>query len=164
MRVSPVLSIRGSSPARTRRRNANQPGGERDALTDGNLWLGSLLATVPITLGLLATRWNGGDPTWVAFHEIGVLTIGLSLVGVGTMCRLRSTTLAGVGSLVVYLVGLLLVIHIPDQLQSVAVYLIVGGATLFGSAVTLSVYRDRLLAIPSRIREGDGVFTVLKWR
>ncbi len=146
------------------RREAEASDSERDQLTDTNLWLGSLLATLPLTLGLVAVRWNGGEPAWVALHQIGVLAIGLALVGVGSLCRLRATTLAGGGAIAVYLVSLLTLLHIPDQLQSVAVYMIVGGATLFGGAVLLSVYRDRLLAIPGRIRDGEGVFAVLKWR
>lgn len=146
------------------RREAGTADGETDRLTDTNLWVGSLLATVPLTCGLIATRLFGGAPAWIATHEIGVLAIGLGLVGVGTLCRLRATTLAGSGALAIYLVSLLTLLHIPDQLQSVAVYLIVGGAILFGGAVLLSVYRDRLLTIPGRVRDGDGVFAVLKWR
>lgn len=146
------------------RREAVEADAPRDQLTDTNLWIGSLLATVPLTLGLVAVRWSGGEPAWVALHEIGVLAIGLALVGVGSLCRLRATTLAGGGAIAVYLVSLVTLLHIPDQLQSVAVYLIVGGATLFGGAVLLSVYRDRLLAIPGRMRDGEGVFAVLKWR
>lgn len=146
------------------RREVHDGNTESDYLTDTNLWIGSLLATVPLTLGLIAIRFNGGNAAWVMLHEIGVLTIGLSLVGVGTLCRLRATTLTGGGALAVYLASLLMLLSIPAQLQNVAVYLIVGGAMLFGSAVLLSVYRDRLLAIPEQVRDGEGVFAVLKWR
>lgn len=136
----------------------------RGTFVDANLWLGSLLATVPLTLGLLFTRGAGGDAWWIMLHEIGVLTIGLTLVGSGVLCRLRATTLAGVGALTVYLVSLIALVDLPDQLQNVAVYLMAGGGVLFGGAVLLSVYRDRILAIPDRIRDGQGVFAVLKWR
>lgn len=146
------------------RKEAETEAGETDHLTDTNLWVGSLLATVPLTLGLIAVRFDGGGAAWVALHEIGVLAIGLGLVGIGALCRLRATTLAGGGALAVYLVSLLMLLHIPDQLQNVAVYLIVGGVMLFGGAVLLSVYRDRLLAIPGKIRDGEGMFVVLKWR
>ncbi|QDV74666.1 hypothetical protein [Botrimarina mediterranea] len=135
-----------------------------DSATDVNLWLGSFLAAVPMTLGLIVARFLGGATAWVALHDVGVLAIGLGLVGTGVLCRLRAPTLAGAGMLMVYLTSLVTLLHLPDQLQNVAVYLMAGGGVLFGAAVLLSVYRDRLLAIPSRIREGEGVFAVLKWR
>ncbi len=136
----------------------------RETFVDANLWFGSLLATVPLTLGLLFTRGGGGEPWWIMLHEVGVLAIGLALAGSGVLCRLRATTLAGVGALTVYLVSLIALIDVPDQLQNVAVYLMAGGGVLFGAAVLLSVYRDRILALPDRIRDGEGVFAVLKWR
>jgi hypothetical protein len=135
-----------------------------DSATDVNLWLGSLLAAAPMTLGLLVARVLGGAPSWIALHEVGVLAIGLGLVGAGVLCRLRAPTLAGAATLIAYLASLVTLLHLPEQLQNVAVYLMAGGGVLFGAAVLLSVYRDRLLAIPSRIREGEGVFAVLKWR
>lgn len=138
---------------------------EGDRLVDGSLWIGSLLAVVPMTLGLLGTRLGGSDHGWwIAVHEMGVLAIGLSLAGTGVLCRLRALTLAGVGALGIYLLSLVTLLHVPDQLQSVAVYLMAGGGVLFSGAVLLSVYRDRLLALPQRMREGEGVFAVLKWR
>jgi hypothetical protein len=42
--------------------------------------------------------------------------------------------------------------------------MIAGGGALFGGAVLLSVYRDRLLALPDKVSRGEGVFAVLKWR
>jgi hypothetical protein len=138
--------------------------GQQNGLVDLHLWVGSLLATVPITIGLLGTRLSIGPAWWEATHEIGVLAIGLTLVGVGALARLRATTLCGVGALAVYLLSLVTLIDLPDQLQSVAFYMIAGGGALFGGAVLLSVYRDRLLALPEKVSRGEGVFAVLKWR
>jgi len=42
--------------------------------------------------------------------------------------------------------------------------MMVGGGLFFSIAVLLSVYRDRLLSIPQRIQEGEGVFRIFKWR
>lgn len=139
---------------------------DNDGLVSLNLVLGSLLAAGPLLLGLLSQRFMGDAPAWgwIMFHEIGTLTIGLTLLGAGILCRIRSTTLAGMSSLVVYLISLIALIHVPNQLQTVSVYMMVGGATFFGVAVMLSVYRDRLLMVPDRIRNGEGVFSVLKWR
>ena len=59
------------------------------------------------------------------------------------------------------LVGL---VELPEQLQTTAVYMMIGGGLFFASAVLLSVYRDRILSVPKRIQEGEGVFQVFKWR
>ena len=41
---------------------------------------------------------------------------------------------------------------------------LIGGSVIFGLGVALSVYRDRLLTLPERIKERQGVFRVLTWR
>ena len=135
-----------------------------DSLIDVSLWFGTALATVPIAIGLVAVRFVGGDMAWVAFHEVGALAIGLALVSTGALCRLRATTLGGAGLLATYLLSLVTLIQVPEKLQTTAVYLMVGGGVCFGGALLLSIYRDRLLALPRKVREGEGVFAVLKWR
>lgn len=161
------LALVGSGLFRWRQEAAVE-GQARDRRVDVSLWIGSLLATVPMTLGLLACRLFGGflgfDAWWIATQEIGLLAIGLALVGVGVLGRLRATTLTGAASLAVYVLSLVMLINVPEQLQNVAVYMMAGGGLLFGGAVLLSIYRERLLAIPDRVREGEGVFAVLKWR
>ncbi len=47
---------------------------------------------------------------------------------------------------------------------ALGIYLALGGAGIFAAGILLSVYRDRLLALPHRIREHEGVFGVLAWR
>lgn len=137
-----------------------------DSLVTFNLVVGSLLSAGPLVCGLIAQR-GFGDSTgwaWVLMHEVGVLAIGLLLLGAGVLCRIRSTTLVGSTALVAYIGSLLALVNLPDQLQSVAVYMMVGGGLFFAVAVMLSVYRDRLLEIPERVRAGKGVFRVLTWR
>ena len=138
----------------------------KDELVSVNLSLGSLMSAVPILFGLLYQRF--WDPQhawgWVMFHEIGVLAIGLLLLGSGMLCRIRWSTLVGGGALAGYMLSLLGLIHFPAQLQSTAIYMMVGGGVFFLVAVLLSVYRDRLLALPDKVREGEGVFQVLNWR
>lgn len=136
----------------------------RDSYVGVNLWIGSLFSAGPLLLGLILGRLGFFSPAWTSTHEVAVLALGLLLVGSGVLCRLRATTLTGAASLVIYVASLVLLIDIPDRLQSTAIYLMVGGGLFFGSAVLLSVYRDRLLALSDHIREGDGVFAVLKWR
>jgi len=64
----------------------------------------------------------------------------------------------------VHLGSLVLLIHWPEFLLNVSVLMMLGGATFFGTGLVLSIYRDRVLALPGQIRGGQGVFTVLKWR
>ncbi|MEM1305451.1 MAG: hypothetical protein AAGG46_11175, partial [Planctomycetota bacterium] len=144
------LALVAAGLVRWRQEATNEPG-QQDTLVDVNLWIGSLLATIPMTLGLLINRFTDGGGWWQATHEMGVLAIGLSLVGVGVLARLRATTLAGGGALGVYLLSLVVLIGFPEQLQNAAVYMMAGGGALFGGAVLLSVYRDRLLALPGRV-------------
>jgi hypothetical protein len=101
---------------------------------------------------------------WVLVHEAGVLSIGLLLLGAGVLCRIRWSTIVGGSTLIIYTVSLIGLVRLPEQLQSTAIMMMIGGGVFFGTAVLLSIYRDRLLAIPQRVQAGDGVFRVLKWR
>ena len=155
-------AVLGFGIAGWRREGEDQP--REGNVVDAQLWIGGLLATAPMTIGLLVTRIDGGAAWWRGVHEVGVLAISLALAGSGVLAKLRSTTLCGAAALATYVVGLVVLIDVPDQLQTVAVYLMTGGGTLFAIAVLLSVYRDRLLALPDKVRRGDGMFAVLKWR
>ena len=141
-------------------------GKEKDELVSFNLAFGSLLSAGPLVVGLLHQRfWDPADAWgWVMMHEVGVLAVGLLLLGAGLVCRIRWSTLIGSGTLIAYVVSLLGLLSLPDKLQSTAVYMMVGGGLFFAVAVLLSIYRDRLLALPEKVREGEGVFQVLKWR
>ncbi|TWT86746.1 hypothetical protein Mal64_35760 [Pseudobythopirellula maris] len=148
------------------RENLGDPTQKRPTGVDLNLWIGSLLTSVPLCLGLLASRLMGDGlgEVWSALHNGGVVLVALAMLASGVLCRLRATSLTGGAMMALYLVSLVFLLHVPDELQNVAVYLMAGGAGLFGGAVLLSVYRDRLMELPGRIREGEGVFAVLKWR
>ena len=99
-----------------------------------------------------------------AYVLIGVIIAGVILLGTGLLCRVRATTLGGAALFTVHLGSLVTLIQWPDQLLNVSVLMMAGGAVFFGTAVLLSIYRDRLVAIPEQIREGQGMFEVLKWR
>ncbi len=138
---------------------------QRSGLVDLNLWVGSLLVAVPSVLSLLAMRLFGvSNEYWQFAHESGVLFAGLLLASTGVLCRLKSTTLVGSSMLLAYLGSLVFFVQVPEQLQNVAVYLMLGGGTVFAAAVLLSVYRDRLLAVTEQVKAKEGVFTVLNWR
>jgi len=140
-------------------------GDKVDPLVSFNLGMGSLLAAGPFVLGLLAQRVGvDSNWAWTLMHEVGVLSVGLGLLAAGVMCRVRWTTVVGTATLTTYVASLLLLVNVPDKLQTVSVYMMVGGGVFFGTAVLLSVYRDRLLALPERVRNGEGMFRVMHWR
>jgi hypothetical protein len=139
---------------------------QRKELTSVNLALGSLLSAVPITLGLLVQRFSDHNASWgwVLMHEAGVLVIALVLIGAGVLCRIRWSTLVGAATMCIYVISLIGLFQLLERLQTTAVYMMAGGSLFFGTAVLLSIYRDRLLALPQRAQEGRGVFRIFKWR
>ena len=67
------------------------------------------------------------------------------------------------------------VCHLPDPVPGrpqpaggmalgVGVYLAIAGAVVFACGIALSVYRERLLQLPEKIANREGVFKVLSWR
>lgn len=142
---------------------------ERDRQQDWvsfNLAMGSLLSAGPLVLGMLVQRFDNhlAEWGWVLVHEAGVLAIGLLLLGAGVLCRIRWSTIVGGSTLMIYVVSLVGLVRLPEQLQSTSIYMMIGGGLFFAVAIVLSVYRDRLLAIPKRVEAGEGMFRVLKWR
>ena len=131
-----------------------------------SLTLGSLMVVLPLGFGLVVDRFsaNPGFDGWRWFHEIGGLVAGLSLFSSGILIRLRSTTLSGAALLATYVISSLALIRFPEILQQTSVLMMIGGATFFAAAVAMSVYREKLLALPTKVQEGRGVFSVLKWR
>jgi len=60
---------------------------------------------------------------------------------------------------------LTLLIFIPwSRLNAVALAITIGGGTIFGFGLILAFFRDRLLALPERIKQREGVFRVFNWR
>ena len=58
-----------------------------------------------------------------------------------------------------------LVVRLPwSRLNTLAIFITVGGGLLFVTALLLSIYRDRLLTLPERIKQREGLFRVLNWR
>ncbi|MCA9258203.1 MAG: hypothetical protein KDA61_03330, partial [Planctomycetales bacterium] len=118
------------------------------------------------TIGLISQRFAAAHTLsgWETSREIVALLVGLALVGAGVSRKVRSTTLSGAATLIAYVVSLVGLIELPDHLQSTSVYMMAGGGLLFLAAAALSVYRDRLVELPHKVREGKGLFSVLKWR
>jgi hypothetical protein len=135
-----------------------------DDLVTLSLVLGSLLMTVPLSIAVLYCRYTRAFDTFHTINEVGMLVAGLVLLATGFMFQIKSTTLSGAFMSVLYLVSLVLYLTVPKQLQTTAVYIMVGGGTFFAIGLLLSLYRDRLLALPERIKRREGVFRVLTWR
>jgi len=126
-----------------------------------SLLLGSVLTGLPLAIAVVLHRYNNN---FSALNELGLLFVGVVLLGTGFIFQLRSTTLVG-GSLVgLYLVSLVLFIRIPERIQTAALWVGIGGAAIFTAGLLLSIYRDRLLTLPDRIKRREGVFRVLSWR
>ena len=98
-------------------------------------------------------------------NELCLVASCVALLGSGIMCRLRGTTLFGAVTMALYILMVIVHLHkhLPDQLI-VGIYITVGGAVLFGTGIVLSLYRDRLLALPERIKRREGIFRVFGWR
>lgn len=125
-----------------------------------SLLLGSLLVGAPLAIATLIDR---SHDHFIALNELGFLAAAVLLLTTGYLFQLKSTTLAGAALTALYFVTLL--IYIPwSRLNAVAIFITVGGGTLFGLGLLLSVYRDRLLTLPDRVKRREGVFRVLAWR
>ena len=138
---------------------------ERREATDESitlgLWVGSLLTAVPPFIAMLSERYFGAGPSLV--DELALLTFTILMLVSGCSWQIKSTTLIGGGLLALYLMILVVSIAYHPQV-AVGVYLLIGGGLIFGAGVLLSIYRDRLLAIPARIAKREGLFRVIAWR
>ncbi len=134
---------------------------ERDSGVSAALWIGSFVATLPLLYCTLGNRWF--DPHISLFDEFLLVTLGLLLLASGCIFQVRSTTAFGGGALGLYLITLFAHLAYRPQI-AMGVYLAAGGLVIFLCGVLLSIYRDRLLALPSKIANREGVFRVMDWR
>ena len=125
-----------------------------------SLLFGSLLASVPLAI---ATWIDRGHDKFLIANELGFLFVSVLLLATGMMCQLKATTLVGSTMTSLYFVTLLL--FVPwRELNTVATAITIGGGVIFGSGLLLAFYRDRLLSLPDRIKQHEGVFRFLNWR
>ena len=142
---------------------------ENDLVSFG-LLLGSLFVAVPLTCAVLYWRHNSPNrlpndfDAFRTFNEVGMLVAGLLLLGGGIVLHIKSTTVTGAVVMVLYLMSLVEFIRFPEVLKGTAVYLMIGGGLFFAVGLLLSIYRDRLLALPQKIQRREGLFRVLNWR
>jgi hypothetical protein len=136
---------------------------QQNDLVSFSLLFGSLLVGLPLTIAVLFHRFQP-RPEFSTLNELGMLAAGMVLLTTGFVFQLRSTTITGACLLMVYLLSLVLFINILENVQTAAIWLVIGGAVIFGTGVLLSIYRDRLLTLPEKVRRREGVFRVLTWR
>lgn len=128
------------------------------------LFLGSALSVLPLSIAVFHGRFvadtNALQPT---FDDFAVLGVSIVMLMTGLSWKLRSTTLFGGGSLLLTLIMLItsLAYH---ALAGIGAFLAIGGATLFVFGIVLSVYREKLLAIPDQFTNREGVFRVMNWK
>jgi hypothetical protein len=134
--------------------------GRRDSGVSVALWLGSIAATFPVLFCTLYHRATTGPNLG---DELALMTISILMVALGCVLQVRSPTALGGGTLAIYLAVLFGRLAYHPQI-AVGAYLAIGGGVVFLVGVVLSIYRDRLLALPSKIAHREGVFQVIDWR
>ena len=125
-----------------------------------SLFFGALLAAVPLAIATWIDRHHGH---FLIANEAGFLFVSVLLLGTGLVFQLKSTTLVGSLSTALYFITLLLLVE-WSHVNTVAKLITIGGGTLFGGGLILAFFRDRLLALPERIKNREGIFKVMNWR
>jgi hypothetical protein len=128
-------------------------------LTAG-FWVGSLLAALPLMAAVIYHRATTGPSLP---DELALVTVTVLMLVTGLSWRAKSPTLIGGGVLMAYLVIMIGRLAWHPQI-AMDVYLAAGGTLVFACGIALSIYRERLLALPERIANREGVFRVFDWR
>ncbi len=134
--------------------------GENESLSYG-LWFGSLLSAMTLLIVALYHRLYEAAPSLP--DELALVTVSILMLWTGVVWQLKAPTIIGGLVATVYLVVLVSSLAIFPE-ATVGVYLAVGGCLLFALGVSLSVYRDRLVELPTRIANRQGVFQIMNWR
>ena len=133
---------------------------QQSDLVSTSLLFGAILASVPLAI---ATWIDRGHNVFYPVNEFGFLFISVALLATGILFQLKSTTMVGGTMTALYFATLLL--FIPwGRLNAVALAITIGGGFIFGSGLILAFFRDRLLTLPERIKQREGVFRIFNWR
>jgi hypothetical protein len=123
--------------------------------------LGSLMATLPLLVAVIYHRFVTDGVSLP--DELTLLTVTILMLVTGVAWQFKATTLAGGGTLGVYLVVMIGALAYQPQV-AIGVYLAIGGALVFATGIALSVYREKLLALPDQIARCEGIFRIMQWR
>lgn len=131
-----------------------------DLVTVG-LAVGAFCAAIPLFISVLVHRYFEG----VIFlpDELGFITVGIAMLVLGIMLQTRAPVVVGACSTLAYAIVLIISIFYIPQL-TIGVYLAIGGGSIFAVAVLLSVFRERLIAMPGKFARREGAFAWLTWR
>jgi hypothetical protein len=122
-------------------------------------------AALLVPLAIATGVWRFYHEEVSAINELALVFGCVILFVSGVMCRLKATTLFGSITLAIYVLMVLIYLHrFLHKMEMIGIYLTLGGLLLFGTGLMLSVYRDRLLALPDRFKRKEGVFRVFGWR
>jgi len=137
--------------------------GSKNELVGTGLFLGSVLAAVPLLIAVVYHRW-GADI--ISFRdELGILAVTIVMLVTGYSWQAKSPTLIGGGCLTLYLIVLITELaRRAEQMMGVAVFMTIAGAAVFGIGIALSMYREKLLELPDKISNREGLFRVISWR
>jgi hypothetical protein len=132
-------------------------------LTSFALFLGAACLVVPMLLAIVIYRSTHNYQP--GRDDIGLVAACVLLFGSGILCRIKATTLIGSVGMLCYLVVIVIGLfrHL-DEAWIIGISLTLGGAALFGTGLFLSMYRDRLLALPDKIKRREGIFRIFGWR
>jgi hypothetical protein len=125
------------------------------------LFLGSVLAPAALLITTLYFRFYERHESFP--DEAGLVLVTVLMLVTGFSLQLKAPTLFGGVGLVTYLIVLIGMLAIRPN-APMGVYLAFGGGLLFALGLALSIYRERLLALPGRIQNREGVFRILSWR
>jgi hypothetical protein len=137
-------------------------GRHSDMVTLG-LCLGSILATLPL---LTAAVYYQFVEDKVSYPNVwALLTVSIALLATGFSWQVMWTTVCGGGAFFIYLTLFLVDLsRLGRMALGVGVYMAIAGAVVFGCGIGLSVYREKLLQLPEKIANREGMFKVLSWR
>jgi hypothetical protein len=134
-----------------------------DLVTLG-LVMGSLAVAVPLMIAVLVHRSGSHFST---LNELGLLVLGLLMLATGVLLQLKATAVSGGIMVGLYVVTLPMFLRTPrwlENLEGASLWMIFGGGGVFLVGLLLSVFRDRLLTLPDKIRRREGIFRLLSWR
>lgn len=136
-------------------------GARRNDLVSLCLTFGSMAAIGPLLLAVWI-QWYQVD-RFSAPDDLAFITVSLLMLATGIVWRVKASTICAGGSLAAYLAVLTVSVIYHPQV-AIGIYLAAGGALLFGMGLVLAICRDRIAAIPRRVAQREGVFSVIAWR
>ena len=111
---------------------------------------------------------DAADDISIVQQREALFWAGTALLFAGSLLRrhcFRALGASFTGAVQVVLYVVTLLIYLPwDRVSAAAIVMMAGGGTVFGVGLVLSIYRDRLLTLPERVRRREGLFRVLGWR